>query len=180
MPNVIGKDWIIEPLGLDSRTNYSCFGYNEGGHGELATIFLDVLAPPFFIKNLLPYTGVLFSSQNASLSCRIECVPSCQISWLKDNVEIDAKDPRYFVKEENFKASPATGDFESLLSVLHFNMSAWPNNKFDVLGDNANYSCVSTANSVGPGVRSSTYFSIQCKLFPKKKLKNTASVVKIH
>ncbi|KAL5292690.1 nrm family protein [Megaselia abdita] len=161
MQNVIGKDWIIEPLGLDSRSNYSCFGYNEGGHGQAATIFLDVFAPPFFIKNLLPYTGVLYSSRNASLSCRIECVPRCQITWLKDNAQIDAKDNRYFVKEEYVASSPATGDFESVLSVLHFNMSAWPNNKFDVLADNANYSCVSTENSVGPGVRSSTYFSIQ-------------------
>lgn len=163
MANIIGKDWIIEPLGLDSRTNYSCFGYNDGGHGQAATIFLDVFAPPFFIKNLNPYTGVLYSSRNASLSCRIECVPRCKISWLRDNVEIDAKDSRYFVKEEYVASSPATGDFESVLSVLHFNMSAWPNHKFDALADNANYSCVSSENTVGPGVRSSTYFGIQCK-----------------
>lgn len=173
MANIIGKDWIIEPLGLDSRTNYSCFGYNDGGHGQAATIFLDVFAPPFFIKNLNPYTGVLYSSRNASLSCRIECVPRCKISWLRDNVEIDAKDSRYFVKEEYVASSPATGDFESVLSVLHFNMSAWPNHKFDALADNANYSCVSSENTVGPGVRSSTYFGIQCKfLICKKKVKS--------
>lgn len=161
--NVISKDLIIEPLALDSRTNYSCFGYNDGGHGQHATIFLNISTPPFFIKNLHPYTGILYSTRNASLSCRIECVPRCQISWLRDNVEIDPKDRRYFVKEEYVASSGATGDLESVLSVLHFNMSAWPNNKFDVLADNANYSCVSSGNSVGPGIKSSTYFGIQCK-----------------
>lgn len=40
-------------------------------------------------------------------------------------------------------------------------MSAWPDEKFDRLRDSANYSCVSTNNSVGPGVRSSTYFGVE-------------------
>lgn len=44
-------------------------------------------------------------------------------------------------------------------------MTKWPNNKFDIENDNANYSCVSTGNTVGPGIKSSTYFSIECKTF---------------
>lgn len=44
-------------------------------------------------------------------------------------------------------------------------MSNWPNNKFDIEGDNANYTCVSTGNTVGPGIKSATYFSIECKFF---------------
>uniref|UniRef100_A0A1I8PB37 Ig-like domain-containing protein n=1 Tax=Stomoxys calcitrans TaxID=35570 RepID=A0A1I8PB37_STOCA len=155
------KDYTIEPVGLDSRTNYSCYAMNAGGKGAIATVNLEVHAPPFFIKNLPPYTGMLHTSRNANLTCRIECVPRCEISWLKDGVPIEKNDTRYFVKDKYMDASPATGDFESMLSVLHFNMSNWPNNKFDIEGDNANYTCISTGNAVGPGIKSATYFSIE-------------------
>uniref|UniRef100_A0A1I8MZF3 Ig-like domain-containing protein n=2 Tax=Musca domestica TaxID=7370 RepID=A0A1I8MZF3_MUSDO len=155
------KDYTIEPVGLDSRTNYSCYAFNAGGKGAMATVNLEVHAPPFFIKNLPPYTGMLHTSRNANLTCRIECVPRCEISWLKDGVAIEKNDTRYFVKDKYMDASPATGDFESMLSVLHFNMSNWPNNKFDIEGDNANYTCISTGNAVGPGIKSATYFSIE-------------------
>ncbi|EDW79217.2 LOW QUALITY PROTEIN: uncharacterized protein Dwil_GK12999 [Drosophila willistoni] len=161
LQDIVTKDWTVEPVGLDSRTNYSCYAYNEGGKGVMATVNLEVHAPPFFIKNLSPYTGMLHSSANANLTCRIECVPRCEISWLKDGVPIEKNDTRYFVKEKYMDASPATGDFESMLSVLHFNMSNWPNKKFDIEADNANYSCVSTSNSVGAGIKSATYFSIE-------------------
>ncbi|XP_037890320.1 uncharacterized protein LOC119637932 isoform X5 [Glossina fuscipes] len=161
LQDVVTKDWTVEPVGLDSRTNYSCYAFNEGGKGVMATVNLEVHAPPFFIKNLPPYTGMLHTSRNANLTCRIECVPRCEISWLKDGVPIDKNDTRYFVKDKYMDASPATGDFESMLSVLHFNMSNWPNKKFDIEGDNANYTCVSTGNTVGPGIKSATYFSIE-------------------
>lgn len=40
-------------------------------------------------------------------------------------------------------------------------MSAWPNEKFDIFRDSANYSCASSNNSVGPGVSSSTFFGVE-------------------
>ncbi|XP_055919479.1 uncharacterized protein LOC129951381 [Eupeodes corollae] len=161
LQDVVTKDWTVEPVGLDSRTNYSCYAYNEGGHGVPATVNLEVHAPPFFIKNLFPYTGIVYSSRNASLMCRIECVPRCTISWYKDGIALEPDNERYFVKEEYMAASPATGDFESVMSVLHFNMTAWPNKRFDIDVDSANYSCVSSSNAVGPGIKSATYFSIE-------------------
>lgn len=118
LQDIVTKDWTVEPVGLDSRTNYSCYAYNEGGKGVIATVNLEVHAPPFFIKNLPPYTGILHSSPNATLTCRIECVPRCDISWQKDGVPIERNDSRYFIKEKYMDASPATGDFESMLSVL--------------------------------------------------------------
>ncbi|KAH8351258.1 hypothetical protein KR084_001851 [Drosophila pseudotakahashii] len=161
LQDIVTKDWTVEPVGLDSRTNYSCYAYNEGGKGVMATVNLEVHAPPFFIKNLPPYTGVLHSSQNATLTCRIECVPRCEISWQKDDKPIERNDTRYFIKEKYMEASPPTGDFESMLSVLHFNMSNWPLGKFDIEADNANYTCVSTGNTVGASIRSRTYFAIE-------------------
>ncbi|XP_070064173.1 uncharacterized protein nrm isoform X6 [Drosophila virilis] len=161
LQDIVTKEWTVEPVGLDSRTNYSCYAYNEGGKGVMATVNLEVHAPPFFIKNMQPYTGVLHSVSNFNLTCRIECVPRCEIAWLKDGTPIDKNDTRYFVKEKYMDASPATGDFESMLSVLHFNMSNFPNKKFDIESDNAKYMCISTANAVGPTVNSTTYLSIE-------------------
>ncbi|XP_041448121.1 uncharacterized protein LOC111077461 isoform X3 [Drosophila obscura] len=161
LQDIVTRDWTVEPVGLDSRTNYSCYAYNEGGKGVMATVNLEVHAPPFFIKNLPQYTGVLHTTRNANLTCRIECVPRCEISWQKDGKPIEKNDTRYFVKEKYMDASPATGDFESMLSVLHFNLSNWPNSKFDILADNANYKCVSTNNSVGPGINGDTYLNIE-------------------
>ncbi|ALC44604.1 nrm [Drosophila busckii] len=161
LPDIVTKEYTVEPLGLDSRTNYSCYAYNEGGKGQMATINLDVHAPPFFIRNMQPYTGVLHSTSNFNLTCRIECVPRCEISWQKDGVPIEKNDTRYFVKERYMDASPATGDFESMLSVLHFNLSNFPNKKFDIATDNAKYMCISTPNAAGPTVNSTTYLSIE-------------------
>ncbi|XP_051861515.1 uncharacterized protein LOC117569553 isoform X6 [Drosophila albomicans] len=161
LQDIVTKEWTVEPVGLDSRTNYSCYAYNEGGKGVMATVNLEVHAPPFFIKNMQPYTGVLHSVSNFNLTCRIECVPRCEIAWWKDGVPIDKNDSRYFVREKYMDASPATGDFESMFSVLHFNMSNFPNKKFDIESDNAKYMCISTANAVGPTVNSTTYLSIE-------------------
>lgn len=154
----------FDNIGLDFRTNFSCYAYNEGGKGRTATIELDVLAAPAFILNLQPRTAALFSSEKISLSCRVECMPACTILWFKDNVGIESGDNRYYVEETYLPADIAVGDFESVISVLHFNMSAWPDKKLDIYKDNANFSCVSSGNSEGPGVRSATVFHVECKL----------------
>ncbi|XP_055692647.1 hemicentin-1 isoform X6 [Lutzomyia longipalpis] len=159
--DVVTPMWTVDPVGLDSRTNFSCYAYNEGGEGNPATVQLDVHAPPAFIQKLPPYTGALFSTPGISLSCRVECVPRCNISWFKDGMGIEEFSERYYVKDSYLPADPSTGDFESTLSILHFNMSAWPDEKLDIFRDSANYSCVSSNNSVGGGVRSATYFGVE-------------------
>lgn len=155
----------INKLGLESRTNFSCYAYNAGGKGESATIALDVLAPPAFIQPLQPRTAALFSTQNISLSCRIECVPLCTIAWYKNGIGIEKYDEHYVINETFLPADKAIGDFESVLSTLHFNISAWPQQQLDIHQDNANYSCFSSANSQGPGVWSITEFHAECMLF---------------
>ncbi|XP_058054565.1 hemicentin-1 [Anopheles bellator] len=159
--DVVTPSWTVDPVGLDSRTTFSCYAYNEGGEGLAAEESLEVHAPPAFIQKLQPYTGALFSTTNVSLSCRVECIPSCTIAWFKDGIGIEANDERYYITSMYLPAEPATGDFESAYSVLHFNMSAWPNGILDRIKDSSNYSCVSTNNSAGPGVRSTTYFGVE-------------------
>ncbi|XP_055535886.1 hemicentin-1 isoform X2 [Wyeomyia smithii] len=159
--DVVTPTWTVDPVGLDSRTTFSCFAYNEGGEGNAAEVRLEVHAPPAFVQKLHPYTGALYSTSNISLACRVECVPSCTISWFKDGVGIEDYDERYYITNNYLGATPATGDFETAYSVLHFNMSAWPDGILDRIRDSSNYSCVSSNNSAGPGVRSTTYFGVE-------------------
>lgn len=162
---------IIIPVGLDTRTNFSCLATNEAGDGRLTTIEMDVYTPPAFIRNLMPRTGALFSASDISLSCRVECVPMCTITWYKDGVIIDHNDERYFINESMLPADTAVGDFESVHYTLHFNMSAWPGQNLDIYKDNSNYSCVSSANSEGPEVKSVTDFHVECTLDPNQNFK---------
>lgn len=162
--DVVTPVWTVDPVGLESRTNFSCYAHNEGGSGIPATIQLDVHAPQAFITKLAPYTGVLYTASVVSLSCRVECVPECRIDWYRENTKITHKNPRYFVLNTDIPADPVVGDFESTLSVLHFNMTAWPGGRFDWSKDNANYSCSSSSVKEGAGVRSSTFFAVECKL----------------
>ncbi|XP_065086926.1 hemicentin-1 isoform X2 [Ochlerotatus camptorhynchus] len=159
--DVVTPSWTVDPVGLDSRTTFTCFAYNEGGEGNAAVVHLEVHAPPAFVQKLHPYTGALYSTSNISLACRVECVPSCTISWFKDGVGIEDSDERYYITSSYLPAEPATGDFESAYSVLHFNMSTWPDGILDRIRDSSNYSCVSSNNTAGPGVRSTTYFGVE-------------------
>lgn len=40
--DVVTAQWTVDPVGLDSRTNFSCYAHNEGGDGNPTTILLDV------------------------------------------------------------------------------------------------------------------------------------------
>lgn len=52
-------------------------------------------------------------------------------------------------------------------------MLNWNTQKLDVLKDSANYTCSSSNNSVGLGVRSATYFAVECKSLLTSKFMNT-------
>lgn len=117
--NVATSTWIVEKVGLDYRTNISCYASNDGGDGEPATQELEVYAPPAFIKSLPQFSGAIYSTPNMSLTCRVECVPQCTIYWLKNGTGIeDETDDRYYIEESLIAADPKSGDFESVLSIL--------------------------------------------------------------
>lgn len=40
--DVVTAQWTVDPVGLDSRTKFSCYAHNEGGDGNPTTILLDV------------------------------------------------------------------------------------------------------------------------------------------
>lgn len=116
--DIVTAEWTIDPVGLHSRNNFSCYAFNDGGNGTLATINIDVQVAPTFISKLPPYTGFLYSEPNIALSCRVECVPHCSIYWFRDGQEITNLNDKYFIKEMSLPADLSTGDFESVLSEL--------------------------------------------------------------
>lgn len=114
--DIVSAEWIIDPIKADSRNNFSCYAFNDGGNGSMATINVDVHVPPTFISPLPQYSGFLYSEPNIMLSCRVECVPQCTIYWFCDGEEITNVSERYFIKEY-FKEADIL-DFESVVSEL--------------------------------------------------------------
>lgn len=105
------------------------------------------------------------NAEHISLSCRVECSPACGVRWLKDGHPIPLGMPgsRYTVRATVLPPDSRTNDFESVVSTLSWDMSAWPNAQLDRIYDNANYTCESSGNEVGPGVKSTTFFGVECK-----------------
>lgn len=129
-------------------------------HFQISCLFF--IAPPTFIQRLKPYTGALYAAKDVSLQCQVECYPLCEIVWLKNGLPLGESEI-YSIKTSTLPPDPTKSDFESVLSTLTWNMTAWPNGVLDRFTDNANYTCQSTSNSVGAGVSSTTYFRVECK-----------------
>lgn len=70
---------------------------------------------------------------------------------------------KYYVTTVLYPADQSTNDFESIQSNLTWNLDAWPNGELDRFRDNDNYTCESTSNGVGDGVKSTTHFQVECE-----------------
>lgn len=121
-------------------------------------------APPTFINRLPLYYGALNTAQNINLTCRVECSPICSILWLKNGQRLETgSHARYYVMDTVIPPDTRTNDFESVQSTLFWNMTTWPGGVLDRNSDTANYTCYSTGNAVGQGVKSQTVFGVECK-----------------
>ncbi|XP_035702985.1 uncharacterized protein LOC110843952 isoform X6 [Folsomia candida] len=159
-PDVRSMNWTAYSVSLEHRANFSCQAVNEAGLSPPATVNIDVFAPPTFIGRLQPYMGVLTTSKEVFLSCHVECFPLCEIVWLKNGLPIGETE-LYSIKTTTLPPDQTKSDFESVLSTLFWNLTAWPNGQLDRQLDNANYTCQSTSNSVGAGVSSTTHFHVE-------------------
>nr|XP_053643781.1 hemicentin-1-like [Cherax quadricarinatus] len=160
VPDETTASWTINPVSLETEDNFTCVPVNIEGEGERATLNVDVLAAPVFIDRLPPYHGALLNSAQVSLSCRVECSPLCTIAWLKDDTPL-LNDTHYKVRQSAMLPDSSSGDLESVMSVLTWQMDRWPDGVLDRDQDNANYTCTSSSNMAGPGVTSHTYFRVE-------------------
>ncbi|XP_076393661.1 neuromusculin isoform X4 [Megachile rotundata] len=191
-PKVVGYKWFrglhrlpdendatltIESVNLETEANFTCLAYNEAGDGDPATTFIDVSAAPAFIKKLLPYHGYVYNSPNVSIMCWVECAPICNISWLKGGVLMDfSKTNRYYLSNVIHPPDPRTNDFESIQSTLVWNLTAWPAGQLDRVEDNVQFTCESSSNGIGPGVKSSTHFHVE---FPPENMTISKSMINV-
>ncbi|XP_068993831.1 uncharacterized protein nrm isoform X18 [Neodiprion pinetum] len=191
-PEVTGYKWMrgqhrlsdenksvldIKSADLETQANFTCWAYNEAGDGDPATVFVQVFAPPAFVRKLPPYTGVVYDTQKASIYCSVECVPLCNISWSKDDVPMNFTDNKqYFVKNTYHDPDPKTNDFQSIQSELIWNLSWWPSGKLDRFDDNGKFTCESTPNTIGPGVKSTTHFHVE---FPPENINVSQKAVNV-
>ncbi|XP_054282602.1 hemicentin-1-like isoform X3 [Macrosteles quadrilineatus] len=175
--DVTSANWTIDPVTLETESNFTCIAENDGGQSVPATVAFKVLAPPNFIERPHPYFGARWNDQYINLTCRVECSPLCTISWTKNGRPIDkAMNNRYDIREVVERSNPTANIFESVRSTLIWNMSAWPGAQLDRLSDNANYSCHSSGNLVGAGVNSTTTFGVE---YPPENVTVTNKIVNV-
>lgn len=111
----------------------------------------------------MPYHGVAWNATEVKITCQVECYPICEIYWLKNGVPINFQEHFFTIKNTKLRPEPAKNDFESIVSTLAWNMTAWPNGKLNRAVDNDNYTCQSSPNEHGAGVYSTTHFRVECK-----------------
>ena len=125
-------------------------------------------------------------SQQLELVCHVQCEPLCQIEWLRNNEVLDVRRQseglssnyiNYQIKQTIRDENPAANMFKSVESklVLQFKSdnanSIHQHPQFNrekilerrMLLSGANYTCQSSPNSMGPPVRSTTKFMVQCE-----------------
>uniref|UniRef100_A0A2P2I4X8 Neural cell adhesion molecule 1-like n=1 Tax=Hirondellea gigas TaxID=1518452 RepID=A0A2P2I4X8_9CRUS len=175
IPDVTSLSWQIDPVSLETESNFTCVPYNSEGESVPGDVDIDVMARPFFITRLPPYQGFLMNSKKVSLSCRVECSPLCSITWRKNGLPLQ-NSTHYKVISSVKNPDPSSGDLESVMSVLEWRMDKWPNRELDREKDNSNYTCVSSSNSAGTGVSSNAYFRVE---YPPERIKVTHTEIKV-
>ncbi|KAI4471623.1 b-cell receptor cd22 [Holotrichia oblita] len=169
-------NWTINPVMYETKNKYTCYARNEGGDGDPASIFINVTAPPKFIDRLQPYNGILYTRDNISFTCRIECSPICNISWLKNGLQIPKNDPQYSFKETTYPPDPKKNDFESIESTLIFNMDQWPGKQLDKTAQNTVYTCQSSSNGIGSPASSDALVAVD---YPPENLTVSKKIIDV-
>lgn len=179
---VSSQNWTIEAVTLDMRSNVSCVAVNVVGEGDASDPFevevqgevesiwilsdahsfimsFHCTAPPSFLVELDRVSGAAENASNVSLTCHVECHPTCDVFWLRNGRLIDETlVDDYIVVTQIMEADYVNNQFESVKSTLRWNMDSL--SRYE---DNANYSCTSTPTVAGEAITSTTDFRVECK-----------------
>ncbi|XP_060858913.1 uncharacterized protein LOC132936236 isoform X6 [Metopolophium dirhodum] len=161
-------DWFVDHVSLETRANFTCSAYNEGGVTYSEPVYIEVFAPPNYITGPPQYLGVAYNATHVNASCTVECYPHCSVNWLRRGVLIDPMNnpmdkERYSILTEYLPAERLKNDFEAVRSTLIWRMDNWPGGRgLDPITDSTEYSCRSSGNEVGPPVSESIMnFSVE-------------------
>ncbi|KAG1692976.1 Hemicentin-1 [Nymphon striatum] len=151
----------IDYIGINDEGNYSCAAVNSAGMGQPAYYYVKINAVPSFIEDLPATFGSKKTAKSVSLTCTVECDPPCTLHWYINDE--DLSDSELYDIKTSFQAEDLDRNyFQSVVSTLYWNMTAWPQGMLDEdLVDRSNFSCVSTRNAVGLAVSSQTMFRVE-------------------
>ncbi|CAH2076216.1 unnamed protein product, partial [Iphiclides podalirius] len=133
-----GATYNIPNAHLGSEGVYHCQATNELGHGELASVTLEVHQPPRFQSKLQPHATKRSREQNFSLSCSAFGKPLPTVKWYKDNSEIKPDVNLYEVKTD---VTEGRDSVYNVQSTLRFYGKARPNVNDLIPDDRGSYTC---------------------------------------
>ncbi|XP_014362563.2 hemicentin-2 [Papilio machaon] len=133
-----GVTYNIPNAHLGSEGVYHCQATNELGHGELASVTLEVHQPPRFQSKLQPHTTKRSREQNFSLSCSAFGKPLPNVKWYKNNSEIKPDVNLYEVKTD---VTEGRDSVYNVQSTLRFYGKARPNGNDLIPEDRGSYTC---------------------------------------
>lgn len=144
-----GSQLVIPRAHLGSEGRYHCHAVNELGHGEMATISLEVHHPPQFLAKLQQHMTRRVGDSDFAVTCSAKGKPKPFIKWLKDGQEIIADGNLY---EIQIIPTEGSAGMVTVQSVLQFSGKSRPGNNQLIPSDRGLYACVyqnevNTANS---------------------------------
>ncbi|XP_073949326.1 hemicentin protein echinoid isoform X2 [Choristoneura fumiferana] len=133
-----GNKYTIPSAHLGSEGVYHCQATNELGHGQLASVTLEVHQPPRFQTKLQPHLTKPSGEREFAVTCSALGKPRPNVKWYKDNSEIKPDANLYEVKTD---ITEGRNSVYNVQSTLRFNGKARPNANDLLPEDRGIYSC---------------------------------------
>lgn len=140
-PSVLatGTKYTIPSAHLGSEGTYHCQATNELGHGDMASINLEVHQPPRFQAKLQPHTTRKAGDRDYFVTCSAHSKPKPQIRWLKDGSELTGDPNLYEIVTD---VTEGRNGVVNVQSMLKFNGKSREDNNALLPDDRGFYSCV--------------------------------------
>ncbi|XP_063822474.1 hemicentin-2 [Ostrinia nubilalis] len=133
-----GNKYTIPSAHLGSEGVYHCQATNELGHGDLASVTLEVHQPPRFQAKLQPHLTKRAGEQDFFVTCSALGKPRPHVKWFKDNAEISLDTNMYEITTD---VSEGRNSVFNVQSTLRFYGKARPNTNDLLPEDRGIYSC---------------------------------------
>ncbi|XP_063621729.1 hemicentin-2 [Cydia splendana] len=168
-----GNKYTIPSAHLGSEGVYHCQATNELGHGDLASVTLEVHQPPRFQAKLQPHMTKPSGEQDFSVTCSALGKPRPNVKWYKDNSEIKLDGNLYEVKTD---ITEGRNSVYNVQSTLRFYGKTRPSTNDLLPEDRGIYSC--TFENEVKKVESTMHLRIEHEPIPIKQQKKVAYDVK--
>lgn len=135
-----GARYNITSAQLGSEGRYHCQPTNEMGHGEVASVVLEVYQAPRFITKLPSHYTRRKGDRDVFVQCSAQGKPKPSIKWIKDGNEIIADPSMLEIATE--ESESGRNNVFTVQSTLRFVGSKRPGKNTLMPSDRGVYSCV--------------------------------------